>query len=67
MINLDILKRLLVELEENLPNNTNKVDRFVQISKCIGLLSGIIGEATMLISDFSEHQKPAVKVDKNAN
>jgi hypothetical protein len=70
MINLTLLKELIVELEKNLPKNTIDQNKsFIEISKCIGLLNGVITEATILSTELAYNYKQAeqkvIKKDTN--
>lgn len=77
MVNIELLERLVSELKKTLPEKKEKMsnDEILQLSKCIGILMGISGEAMGLIQDISvlgktridSTQQNNIKIDKNAN
>jgi len=71
MINLTLLKELIAELEKTLPKNTIDQNKtFIEISKSIGLLNGVITEATILSTELAYNYKQqadqkVIKTDAN--
>lgn len=60
MIDLTLLKELIIELEKNLPKSTIDQNKsFIEISKSIGLLNGVITEATILSTELAYKYKQA--------
>jgi len=56
-MNLKLLKDLVKELEENSPTSMDRSERYIQVSKCVGLLGGIINESTNLMYDLTGSTK----------
>jgi hypothetical protein len=71
MINLSLLKDLIAEIEKTKIDLVDTNKAFIEKSKLIGLLGGVVSEATILINEVAYSTNPKdlkeTKETKNSN